>query len=176
MIVLEIGFPEIFSRIDPARILSGNSEFLHSPAAPEDQLLGECTADKIGGDIYGVAINTQFALFEVSPDLASVLPALASIARKVRDGQIVPLSKGMLMSVRMRFQPEELEEQELADIMTERISALLKAGIIFMASAGATGDEEAVTSYPGKLSTRLPIITVGAVAPYTGIPHGHRGR
>lgn len=176
VIVLEFGFPDIFSRIDPARILSGNSEFLHSPAAPEDQLLGECTADEIGGEIYGVATNTQFALFEVSPDLASFLPALASIARKVRDGQIVPLSKGMLMSVRMCFQPEELEEQELADIMAERISALLNVGIIFVASAGATGDGEAVKTYPGELSMRLPIITVGAVAQYTGIANGPRGR
>lgn len=176
VIVLEIGFPGVFSSIDPVRILSGNSDFLHSPAALEDQLLGECTADKIGGGIYGVAAYTQFALFEVSPDLASFLPALAAIAREVQDGQIVPLSNGMLMNVRMRFQPEEMDEQDLADIMAERISALLTAGIIFVASAGASGDETAVTTYPGKLSTRLPIITVGVVAPYTGISNGPRGR
>lgn len=176
VIVLETGFPDVFSNIDPARILSGNSDFLHSPAALDDQSLGECTADKIGGEIYGVAANTHFALFEVSPDLASFLPALAAIAFKVRDGQIVPLSNGMLMNVRMRFQPEEMEEQELADIMAERISALLTVGIIFVASAGASGDETAVTTYPGKLSTRLPIITVGVVAPYSGISNGPRGR
>lgn len=175
VIVLETGFPDVFSNIDPARIQSGNSEFLHSPAAFDDQSSGECTVDKIGGEIYGVAANTQFALFEVSPDLASFLPALAAIAQKVLDGEIVPLSNGMLMNVRMRFQPEEMEEQELAEIMAERISALLTVGIIFVASAGASGDETAVTTYPGKLSTRLPIITVGAVAPYTGIPKGPRG-
>lgn len=176
VIVLETGFPKAFSNIDRARILSGNSDFLHAPAALDDQLSGECTADKIGGELYGVAANTQFALFEVSPDLASFLPALAAIAGKVRDGQIVPLSNGMLMNVRMRFQPEEMEEQELADIMAERISALLTVGIIFVASAGASGDETAVTTYPGKLSTRLPIITVGVVAPYTGISNGPQGR
>ena len=176
MIALETGFPDVLSNIDPGRIRSGDSDFLHSPVALDDRLLGECTVDKIGGEIYGVASNTQFALFEVSPDLASFLPALASIAYKVRDGQIVPLSNGMVMNVRMRFQPEELEEQELADIMAERISALLTAGIIFVASAGASGDETAVTTYPGKLSTRLPIITVGAVSPYSGIHNGIRGR
>lgn len=103
-----------------------------------------------------MATNTQFALFEVSPDLASFLPALASIACKVRNGQSVPLSKGMLMSVRMHFQSEELEEQELTDIMTERIFALLKAGIIFVASAGAVGDEEAVITYPGNCQRDCP--------------------
>lgn len=176
VIALETGFPDVLSNIDPGRIRSGDSDFLHSPVAHDDQLLGECTVDKIGGEIYGVASNTQFALFEVSPDLASFLPALAAIAYKVWDGQIVPLSNGMVMNVRMRFQPEEMEEQELADIMAERISALLTAGIIFVASAGASGDETAVTTYPGKLSTRLPIITVGAVSPYSGIPNGPRGR
>lgn len=176
VIALETGFPDVFSNIDPDRIRSEDSDFLHSPVAPDDQLLGECTVDKIGGEIYGVATNTQFALFEVSPDLASFLPALAAIAYKVQDGQIIPLSNGMVMNVRMRFQPEEMEEQELADIMAERISALLTAGIIFVASGGASGDETAVTTYPGKLSTRLPIITVGAVSPYSGIHNGPRGR
>lgn len=176
VIVLETGFPDAFSYIDPARILSGDSAFLHSPAAPDDQSLGECTVDKIGGELYGVAVNTQFALFEVSPDLASFLPALATIARKIRDGQIVPLRNGMVMNVRMRFQPDEMEERELADIMSERISALLEVGIIFVASAGASGFETAITTYPGKLSTRLPIITVGVVAPYTGISNGPQGR
>lgn len=176
VIVLETAFPEVFSNIDPARVRNGDSDFLHSPTTPDDQVLGECTVDKIGGELYGVATNTQFALFEVSPDLASFLPALAAIARKVRDGQIVPLSNGMVMNVRMSFQPEEMEEQELADIMAERISALLTAGIIFVTSAGASGDEKAVTTYPSKLSTRLPIITVGVVAPYTGISNGPRGR
>lgn len=76
----------------------------------------------------------------------------------------------------MCFQLEKLEEQELSDIMAKRISALLHVGIIFVASAGATGNQEALTTYPGKLSTRLPIVTVGAVAQYTGIPHGPRGR
>lgn len=176
VIVLEAAFPDIFSNIDPGRIRNGDSDFLYSPAAPDDQVLGECTVDKIGGELYGVATNSQFALFEVSPDLASFLPALAAIAGKVLDGQIVPLSNGMVMNVRMRFQPEEMEEQELADIMAERISRLLTVGIIFVASAGASGDETAVTTYPGKLSTQLPIITVGVVAPYTGIPNGPRGR
>lgn len=175
VIVLEASFPDVFSNIDTGRIRSGDIEFLHSPAAPDEQSLGECTVDKIGGELFGVATNSQFALFEVSPDLASFLPALVAIAVKVRDGQIVPLNNGMVMNVRMRFQPEDTEEQELADIMAERISALLTAGIIFVGSAGASGDETVVTTYPGKLSTRLPIITVGVVAPYTGIANGPRG-
>lgn len=176
VIALETGFPDIFSHIDPGRIQSRDSNFLHPPVALDDRLLGECTVDKIGGELYGVASNTQFALFEVSPDLASFLPALASIAYKVRDGQILPLSNGMVMNVRMRFQPEEVEEQELADIMAERISALLTAGIIFVTSAGASFDGTAVTTYPSKLSTRLPIITVGTVSPFAGVQIGPGGR
>lgn len=125
-----------------------------------------------------MAKKARFALYECGPDLDSFMSTMAQIHDAIRLGRIATAKKGFVMNARMRFEPEETEEAEFAAVMGERISGLITDGIIFVASAGAglaIADESRVTTYPGKLSTRLPIITVGFVSPLDGSSTGPQG-
>lgn len=179
VIILEPSLPAYLPEIEWTRTLSRNDDYKSSELDPEgdDRLLGLCTVDRIGGEQFGVAKKVTFALYECGPDLDSVMSTMAQIRDAIRLWQ-TPAKNGFVMNARMRFKPEETEETEFADVMGERISGLITDGVIFVASAGgglANTDETRVTAYPGRLSTRLPIITVGFVSPLDGASVGPQG-
>lgn len=179
-IVLEPSLPIYMPLMDWTRTVSRGDDYKSSELDPDgdDQLLGLCTVDRIGGEQFGVAKNAKFALYECGPDLDSFMSTMAQIRVAISHGQIAPAKNGFVMNVRMRFLPKETEETELAGVMGERISGLITDGVIFVTSAGgglANPDETRVTAYPGKLSTSLPIITVGFVSPIDGASVGPRG-
>lgn len=65
VIMIDSGFPSNFVGMgDQARILSRNSDYLESHPGPDEDALGACTIDKIGGIDNGVAWENQFALYE----------------------------------------------------------------------------------------------------------------
>lgn len=178
--VLEPSLPSFMPYVDWTRTVSRVDDYKSSELDPEgdDRLLGLCTVDRIGGDDFGVAKKVKFALYECGPDLDSFMSTMAQIRGAIGLGQIAPVKNGFVMNARMRFKPEETEETEFAGVMGERISGLITDGVIFVASAGgglANPDETRVTAYPGKLSTRLPIVTVGFVSPIDGASVGPRG-
>lgn len=180
VIVLEPSLPTYIPDMDWTRIVSRGDDYKSSSLDPEgdDRLLGLCTLDRIGGEEFGVAKKAKFALYECGPDLDSFMSTMAQIRDAIRLGQVAPAENGFVMNARMRFGPEETEEAEFAAVMGERISGLITDGVIFVASAGAglaSADESHVTAYPGKLSTRLPIITVGFVSPLDGPSIGPQG-
>ena len=180
VIVLEPSIPPYIPDIDWTRTVSRGDTYKSSELDPEgdDRLLGLCTIDRIGGEEFGVAKKARFALYECGPNLDSFMSTMAQIRGAIRLGRIAPAEKGLVMNVRMRFGPEGTEEAEFAAVMGERISGLITDGVIFVASAGAglaNADEPRVTSYPGKLSARLPIITVGFVSPLDGSSTGPQG-
>lgn len=180
VIVLEPSLPLYIPDIDWTRTVSRGDTYKSSELDPEgdDRLLGLCTVDRIGGEQFGVAKKVRFALYECGPDLDSFMSTMAEIRGAIRLGRLAPANNGLVMNARIRFRPEETEEAEFAAIMGERITGLLTDGVIFVASAGAglaNADESRVAEYPGKLSTRLPIITVGFVSPFDGSSTGPQG-
>lgn len=180
VIVLEPSIPTYLPDFDWTRTVSRGDDHKSSELDPEadDRLQGQCTIERIGGANFGVAKNAKFALYECGPDLDGFMSTMAQIRDAIRLGRIAPAKNGFVMNARMRFGPEETEEAEFAAVMGERISALITDGVIFVASAGAglaNADESRVDTYPGKLSTRLPIITVGFVNPLDGSSIGPRG-
>lgn len=179
VIVLEPSLPSYMPLMDWTRTVSRGDDYKSSELDPEgdDRLLGLCTVDRIGGEQFGVAKKAKFAFYECGPDLDGFMSTMAQIRVAIRRGRIAA-KNGLVMNARMRFKPEETEETELAGVMGERISGLITDGVIFVTSAGgglANPDETRVTAYPGKLSTSIPIITVGFVSPMDGASVGPQG-
>lgn len=177
VIVLDNKSPRsIYDIGDEGRILSRNAD--RSPDARDiEESFGECTVSKIGGIGYGVAWHTQFALFEVSFDFDDFLLVLASIAGKLQRGEIVPLSNGAVMNIRMRYIPISTEESpDFAEILKFRMKPLIQAGIIIVTSSGPSQDglTNSIDSFPARLALDIPIISVGFVDP-GGVPIGPHG-
>lgn len=180
VIILEPSLPPYLPDIDWIRTVSRGDDYKSSELDPEgdDQLLGLCTVNRVGGELFGVVKKARFALGECGPNLDSFMSTMMQIYDAIRFRQIAPAKNGFVMNAQMRFRPEKTEEAEFAAVMGEKISGLITDGVIFIALAGAglaNADESHVTAYPGKLLTYLPIITVGFVSPSDGSSIGLQG-
>lgn len=128
-------FPSSFYGIsDQRRILSRDTS-LEGSADAIEELFGEWTVAKIGGNGHGVAWHTQSALFEVSFDFDDFLLVLASIVGKLQRREIVPLSNGAVMNIRMGYVPISTgESPDFTEILKLRMQPLIQAGIIIVTS------------------------------------------